>query len=102
GAELDRRGIAALLTRTSDTLIGLADRGAFCRAECDLFVSIHVNAMPAGRSVERTSGVETYFLSDAKTEDQERVAKMENDALRFETATPAGAPGPLGHILRRL
>src|SRR3989454_12559490 len=49
-AELTRRGIAALLTRTSDTLIDLADRGAFCRAECDLFVSIHVNAMPAGRS----------------------------------------------------
>src|SRR5207247_2215333 len=80
---------AALLTRTSDTLIDLADRGASCRAECDLFVSIHVNAMPAGRSVERTSGVETYFLSDAKTEDQERVAKMENDALRFES-TPTG------------
>jgi len=101
-AELTRRGIAALLTRTSDTLIDLADRGAFCRADCDLFVSIHVNAMPAGRSVERTSGVETYFLSDAKTEDQERVAKMENDALRFESTPAGGSRGPLDFILKDL
>ena len=101
-AELIRRGITASLTRQTDTLIDLADRGAFCRAQCDLFVSIHVNAMPAGRRGERVSGVETYFLSDAKTEDQERVAKMENDALRFETETPAGTPGPLGYILRDL
>ena len=101
-AELTRRGIAALLTRTSDTLIDLADRGAFCRAECDLFVSIHVNAMPAGRSAERTSGVETYFLSDAKTEDQERVAKMENEALRFESTPAGGSRGPLDFILKDL
>src|SRR5207249_2100219 len=101
-AEPTRRGIAALLTRTSDTLIDLADRGASCRAECDLFVSIHVNAMPAGRSVERTSGVETYFLSDAKTEDQERVAKMENDALRFESTPTGGSRGPVDFILKDL
>ena len=101
-AELTRRGITASLTRQTDTLIDLADRGAFCRAACDLFVSIHVNAMPPGRRGERVSGVETYFLSDAKTEDQERVARMENEALRFETETPAGAPGPLGYILRDL
>src|SRR5207247_758923 len=72
------------------------------RAACDLCVRIDVNAMPPGRRGERVSGVETYFLSDAKTEDQERVAKMENEALRFETETPAGAPGPLGYILRDL
>jgi N-acetylmuramoyl-L-alanine amidase len=101
-AELVRRGIGALLTRTADTLIDLADRGAFCKAECDLFVSIHVNAMPAGRSADRASGAETYFLSDAKTEDQERVAKMENEAIRFETGAPNAATGPLGYILRDL
>ena len=39
-----------------------------------MFVSIHVNAMPAGRRAGAASGVETYFLSDAKTEDQRRVA----------------------------
>ena len=101
-AELMRRAIAVQLTRSTDTLIDLADRGAFCKAECDLFVSIHVNAMPAGRSADRASGAETYFLSDAKTEDQERVAKMENEVIRFETGAPSGATGPLGFILRDL
>jgi len=101
-AELARRGIAASLTRTTDTLIDLADRGAVCRAECDLFVSVHVNAMPPGTRAERTSGVETYFLSDAKTEDQQRVAKMENDAVRFEGAPTGRAKGPIDFILKDL
>jgi N-acetylmuramoyl-L-alanine amidase len=101
-AELTRRGIGAALTRTSDTLIDLADRGAFCAAECDLFVSIHVNSMAAGRRADHVGGVETYFLSDAKTEDQERVAKMENEAIRFETGSSRAATGPVGFILRDL
>jgi N-acetylmuramoyl-L-alanine amidase len=102
-AELLRRGLGASLTRSSDTLIDLADRGAFCKADCDLFVSIHVNAMPDGRRADRATGVETYFLSDAKTEDQQRVAKTENDAIRFETGASSPPPtGPLGFILRDL
>jgi N-acetylmuramoyl-L-alanine amidase len=106
-AELLRRGIGATLTRSSDTLIALADRGAFCKAACDLFVSIHVNSIPeggrgGGRRSERVSGVETYFLSEAKTEDQERVAKMENQALRFETLPVGGARGPVDFILKDL
>jgi len=101
-AELLRRAIAATLTRATDTLIDLTDRGSLCKAACDLFVSIHVNAMPDGRRADRVSGVETYFLSDAKTEDQQRVAEMENEAIRFETGTPSAATGPLGFILRDL
>lgn len=99
-AELVRRGLNVVLTRASDTLVDLADRPVFCRADCDLFVSIHVNSMPAGRRQTQVNGVETYFLSDAKTEDQQRVAQMENDALRFETA--ATLDGPLAFILRDL
>ncbi|MEX2156348.1 MAG: N-acetylmuramoyl-L-alanine amidase [Gemmatimonadales bacterium] len=99
-AELVQRGLTVVLTRATDTLVDLADRPLFCRADCDLFVSIHVNAMPAGRRQTLVNGVETYFLSDAKTEDQKRVAQMENDALRFETA--ATIDGPLAFILRDL
>jgi len=44
--------------------------------------------------------VETYFVSDAKTEDQKRVAQMENDALRFENT--ATVQGPLAFILHDL
>src|SRR2546429_9976323 len=98
-AELVRRGIGGLLPRAADTLIDLADRGAFCKAQCDLFISIHVNSMPAGRRADRASGAETYFLSDAKTEDQERVANMENEVIRFETGPPPSATGPLGCIM---
>jgi N-acetylmuramoyl-L-alanine amidase len=101
-AELMRRGLSARLTRTTDTLIDLADRGAACSGECDLFVSIHVNAMPPGPRRAQTAGVETYFLSDAKTEDQKRVAKMENNAIRFETGASGAATGDVGFILRDL
>ena len=99
-AELLRRGLTVVLTRSTDTLIDLASRPTYCRADCDLFVSIHVNSMPAGRRQTQVNGVETYFVSDAKTEDQKRVAQMENDALRFE-ATPV-VDGPLGYILHDL
>ncbi|HEV2672649.1 MAG TPA: N-acetylmuramoyl-L-alanine amidase [Gemmatimonadales bacterium] len=99
-AELLRRGLNVVLTRATDTLIDLANRPLFCRTDCDLFVSIHVNAMPAGKRQTQVNGVETYFLSDAKTEDQKRVAQMENDALRFETT--ATMEGPLAYILRDL
>jgi N-acetylmuramoyl-L-alanine amidase len=100
-AELDRRGLTARLTRSRDTLVDLADRGAMCREDCDLFVSIHVNAMPAGPRRARARGIETYFLSDARTEDQKRVAKMENDAVRFE-AHATDLDGEVGFILRDL
>jgi N-acetylmuramoyl-L-alanine amidase len=101
-AELARRGLGARLTRTTDTLIDLTARGASCGVDCDLFVSIHVNAMPPGRRRGQTGGVETYFLSDAKTEDQKRVAKMENEAIRFETGASGAATGEVGFILRDL
>jgi N-acetylmuramoyl-L-alanine amidase len=101
-AELQRRGLSVVLTRSTDTLIDLANRPTFCRADCDLFVSIHINSMPPGRRQTQVNGVETYFVSDAKTEDQKRVAEMENDALRFETASAGGQSGPLGFILNDL
>jgi N-acetylmuramoyl-L-alanine amidase len=88
--ELVRRGIEVDMTRTGDTLISLYDRPYACADACDLFVSIHVNAMPEGRSQSRAHGVETYFLSTAKTEDAARVAKIENDAIRYEQHGPGG------------
>ena len=100
--ELQRRGLSVVLTRSTDTLIDLASRPTFCRADCDLFVSIHINSMPAGRRQTQVNGVETYFVSDAKTEDQKRVAEMENDALRFETETLSQTNGPLAFILNDL
>jgi N-acetylmuramoyl-L-alanine amidase len=91
--ELKRQGIGVQMTRTSDTLIALGDRGAFCTEACDLFVSIHVNSLARRRGYTDIRGFETYFLAEAKTEDAARVAKMENEAVRFEGG---GAPADRG------
>jgi N-acetylmuramoyl-L-alanine amidase len=84
-AALSARGIDVLMTRTTDTLIALRDRGKIANdAQATLFLSIHVNAAnPRWRNPRTARGFETYFLSDAKTEDDRRVAEMENDADRF-------------------
>jgi N-acetylmuramoyl-L-alanine amidase len=99
-AELMRRGIAVVMTRAADTLIDLQDRPGYCTDACDLFVSIHVNSMPVGRNQSRADGVETYYLQEAKTEDQRRVAKMENDAVRFQADVSTTAGSPLAWILK--
>jgi N-acetylmuramoyl-L-alanine amidase len=101
-AELARRGVAASLTRTTDTLIDLHDRAGYCRDACDLFVSLHVNSMPTGRRSPVANGIETYFLSEAKTEDQRRVAQMENDAIRYESPDAQVVEGALATIVKDL
>jgi N-acetylmuramoyl-L-alanine amidase len=101
-AELERRGIDATLTRTKDTLIDLHDRAGYCSDDCDLFVSIHVNSMPSGKRSLVANGVETYYLSEAKTEDQRRVARMENDAIRFESPDAQAVEGALATIVKDL
>lgn len=100
--ELKARGIGVRMTRTSDTLIALGDRGRYCTQDCDLFVSLHVNSLPRRSGYTAMRGFETYFLAEARTEDAARVAKVENDAVRFE-ATPDDAPtGGLDFILKDL
>jgi len=93
--ELRRRGVAVRMTRTTDTLIALGDRGGYCSEKCDLFLSLHVNSLPRKRGFTDIRGFETYFLAEARTEDAARVARMENEAVRFENvgdeATTLGA-----------
>jgi N-acetylmuramoyl-L-alanine amidase len=101
--ELRRRGIGVAMTRTSDTLIALRDRGRIARAaHADLFVSIHVNAAnPHWRDAIGARGFETYFLAEAKTEDARRVAQMENQSVRFEQPG-ASDDDPMRFILNDL
>lgn len=100
-AALRERGMNVLMTRTTDTLIGLFDRGPIAnRNHGDLFISIHVNA--PGRSDAagaRQRGFETYFLSEARTEDERRVEKMENEVVKFETGADAPKGDPLNFII---
>ncbi len=101
--ELTRRGIGVRMTRTTDTLIALGDRGGYCTADCDLFVSLHVNSLARRRGYTDIRGYETFFLAEAKTEDAARVARMENDAVRYEAGDdPAGIVGGLDFILKDL
>jgi N-acetylmuramoyl-L-alanine amidase len=88
--ELRKRGVGVRMTRTTDTLIALGDRGGVCTAACDLFVSLHVNSLARRRGYTEVRGFETYFLAEARTEDAARVARMENDAVRFETGESDG------------
>jgi N-acetylmuramoyl-L-alanine amidase len=88
--ELQKRGVGVRMTRTTDTLIALGDRGPVCTAACDLFVSLHVNSLARRRGYTEVRGYETFFLAEARTEDAARVAQMENDAVRFETGESDG------------
>ncbi len=100
-AALQDRGLDVVMTRSSDTLIALSDRGRLAnRRKGDLFISIHVNAAnPNWREPTTARGFETYFLAEAKTEDERRVAQMENDVVRFETSLDAGRDDPLGFVI---
>ncbi len=99
--ELRTSGVDVLMTRTTDTLIALSDRGRIAnRAKGDLFVSIHVNATGSRASwAAKERGFETYFLAEAKTEEATRVERMENEAVKFETGANAPKGDPLSFII---
>ncbi|MBM3908762.1 MAG: N-acetylmuramoyl-L-alanine amidase [Gemmatimonadetes bacterium] len=99
--ELTRRGYEVVMTRRTDTLVALDDRGRIAnRSKGDLFISVHVNAAnPRWRQPQAARGFETYFLAEAKTEDERRVAQMENEVVRFETEADAPKDDPLGFII---
>ncbi|HEU4748522.1 MAG TPA: N-acetylmuramoyl-L-alanine amidase [Gemmatimonadaceae bacterium] len=100
-AALRREGIDAVMTRTTDTLIALSDRGHIAnRSRGDVFISLHVNA-PGSRNASgaRERGFETYFLAEARTADARRVEQMENEAVKFETGADAPKGDPLSFII---
>lgn len=77
-SELKSRGYVVYMTRNSDVYIDLRKRTEFANGKnADLFVSVHANSMPKD-SPKTPSGVETYFLSPARSERAEQVAKAEN------------------------
>jgi len=103
-AELKRQGIRVVMTRTRDTLINLADRAKYCTHECSLFLSLHVDALDA-RARKRygeVRGFHTIIIGEENSEDADRVAAMENDALRYEVPRELEAAEGLDFILRNL
>ena len=98
---LRARGVDVLMTRTTDTLIALADRGRIANSNHgDVFISIHCNAPGTNNAAgARERGFETYFLAEAKTEDERRVQDMENESVKFETGANAPKGDPLNFII---
>jgi N-acetylmuramoyl-L-alanine amidase len=101
-ARLEAQGGRALLTRDTDRSVPLAARAALANArQADLFVSIHLNAMP-GPARGRAHGIETYFLSaDASDASATAVAASEN-ADRLAGEPEPDARDPVSGILQDL
>jgi len=98
---LRARGVDVLMTRTTDTLVALADRGKIANSNHgDVFISVHVNAPGYNTAAAaRERGFETYFLAEAKTEGERRVQDMENESVKFETGANAAKGDPLSFII---
>jgi N-acetylmuramoyl-L-alanine amidase len=101
-ARLKKQGGRVVLTRTGDVAVPLAQRAALANAErADLFVSIHLNAMP-GAARSHARGVETYFLSaDASDASATAVAAREN-ADRLAGEAEIDPNDPVSGILQDL
>lgn len=79
GALLTKRGYKVLYTRSTDVFINLRSRTAFAaKKNADMFISIHANAAPNASSALKMSGVETFFLSPARSERSKNAAALEN------------------------
>lgn len=79
GALLTKRGYKVLYTRSTDVFINLRSRTAFAaKKNADMFISIHANAAPNASAASKMSGVETFFLSPARSERSKNAAALEN------------------------
>ncbi len=79
GRELKRRGYKVLYTRSSDKFINLRDRTKYANDKrADLFISVHANAAPNVAKAKTSEGVETFFLSPARSERSKKAAEKEN------------------------
>ncbi|CAM3803799.1 N-acetylmuramoyl-L-alanine amidase family protein [Arcobacter cloacae] len=75
---LKQRGYKVYLTRDKDKFIKVMDRTILANEKnADLFLSIHTNAVPKEKA-NQISGIETFFLSPARSERAKRVAALEN------------------------
>ena len=78
---LKKKGYKVALTRDNDKFIKLSNRTHFAnKKEADLFISIHANAAPSAQKLS-LKGIETFFLSPAKTAKAKRIAAKENSAV---------------------
>ena len=79
GKELQGRGYKVYYTRSKDKFINLRDRTKYANDKAaDLFISIHANAAPSKTKAATMHGIETFFLSPARSERSKNAAALEN------------------------
>lgn len=83
--ELKKLGFEVYLTRDCDEYVSLAERAEkAAKTGSQLFISIHAN----WAENRAAAGLETYFLSEAKTDWERAVAARENEVFEREIANP--------------
>ncbi|AJC84511.1 N-acetylmuramoyl-L-alanine amidase [Campylobacter peloridis] len=81
GNELKKRGYKIYYTRSTDKFINLRDRTSMANEKmADLFISIHANAAPNKQRAKTLQGIETFFLSPARSERSKKAAELENQS----------------------
>ncbi|TXE86421.1 N-acetylmuramoyl-L-alanine amidase [Campylobacter volucris] len=81
GNELKKRGYKIYYTRSTDKFINLRDRTSMANDKmADLFISIHANAAPNKQRAKTLQGIETFFLSPARSERSKKAAELENQS----------------------
>ncbi len=87
-SELKKQGVDVRMTRTGDTYPTLRDRTAMANKwKADVFVSIHLNALPKGR---HSKGIEIYIMALPTDKDAMELAKIENAEIAEEGTAKNG------------
>lgn len=86
--EVKKNGVTVHMTRTGDTYPTLRERTAMANNwDADVFISIHLNALPKGR---HSKGIEIYIMALPTDKDAMTLAKIENAEIA-EGSTQNGA-----------